>query len=287
MFPDAGAVARNPRATSTDRAAIAELGTQLAGAHAQIQALSAQLRQRPTSVTRLRTRLRDEVIRLVNETVLDLHAGNILLAAMGIAPVKGGADVTVRVPTAITVRDDGPAATIRNALAVVRRDLGQARWTTFAGCPDGYGIDEPGPPRRPHRVRRAVVHADLRLRVTVAAYPGHALWQTALRLLRQDLRRLHRLRASVQAVTEWDDDHQLDEDGSDADQHDFDDPEPDDFDDPDGRVEDLDPATHLDSGAGDFTVYDLVDYDPDEADHTGHPPDGFWDHTPKASETYF
>ncbi len=199
MFRYAPAVARNPRATSADSAAIAELRTQLAGAHAQIEALSAQLRRRTTSVTRrsvsatqLRTRLRDEVIRLVNETVLDLHAGNTLLAAMDIAPVKGGTDVTMRVPTAITVRYDGPAATIRNALAVVRRDIAQARWTTFAGCPDGYGIDEPALPRRPHRTRRAVVHTDLRLRVTVAAYSGGALWQTARRLLRQDLRRSSR-----------------------------------------------------------------------------------------------
>lgn len=236
MSPYATAGAPHPPMPGAARDRAAELTAHLAAAHAQIDALSAQLRRRGSRARRPAnpTRLRNLVIRLVNEAVLDLHAGNTLLTAMGVGTVNGPAEVTFRVPAAVTAGCQGPAAAIRHALAIIGAEIDQARWTVFAGCPEGYGIDEPGPAYPPRPVRRAVVHTDLRLTVTVAAYLDEdALSQTALGLLRQDLRRMRRLHPSVEAVTQWHDPSWPGEWGCAADHHDFDDPDPDDVDDPD------------------------------------------------------
>jgi len=268
---------------------VAELTAQLAAAHAQIDALSAQLRRRRGSRARQPvnpTRLRNLVIRLVNEAVLDLHAGNTLLTAMGVGAVDGPAEVTFRVPAAVTAGCQGSAAAIRNALAIIRAEIDQARWTVFAGCPEGYGIDEPGPAHAPRPARRAVVHTDLRLTVTVAAYLDEdALSQTALGLLRRDLRRMRRLHPNVEAVTQWHDPSWPGEWGCAADHHDFDDADPDDPDgpDPDGGS---DPAHDIDHGGCDFALYDLIDYDPDEAEPADAASDSRWAaEGPTASET--
>lgn len=292
MSPYATAGAPHPPMPGAARDRATELTALLAAAHAQIDALSAQLRRRRGSRARRPvnpTRLRNLVIRLVNEAVLDLHAGNTLLTAMGAGTVNGPAEVTFRVPAAVTAGCQGPAAAICHALAIIRAETDQARWTVFAGCPDGYGIDEPGPAYPPHPARRAVVHTDLRLTVTVAAYLDEdALSQTALGLLRQDLRRMRRLHPSVKAVTHWHDPSWPGEWGCAADHHDFDDPGPDDVDDPDDLYGELDPAHDIDQGGCDFARYDLIDYDPDEAEPADAASDSRWAaEGPAASETYF
>jgi hypothetical protein len=147
----------------------------------------------------------NRVAALVNHGELTLRAGNTLLTEQHLPVMPGPRRAAFRVPVAAPVRiDTGPAAAIAQLDALLAAAADRMRWTTLDGCPDGYGID---PPHRRRPGPLAVVHSDLRLTVTVHAYPTHAMDETVQHLLHQDLAQLHQLGAKTGEPRRWHDDY--------------------------------------------------------------------------------
>jgi hypothetical protein len=164
--------------------------------------------RRPTNATTAPIRLRgadggravttDEVATLVNEGHLTLHAGNALLAEATQPPLNGNGQATYLVAIAVpAAADNGPAAAMKQFDDTVDRALRQMDWTIAAADPQGYAIDPPSPGPAAGGPGHSLVHADLRLTVTVPAYRKYQCRRVAAALLQRDLRHLCDLGAQV------------------------------------------------------------------------------------------
>jgi len=166
--------------TLTDAAASDQLpapGTPLWGfgsRHAGYDELSRRLQQlgrrHGTRTAAQRTRLRDSVVRHINAGNVDLHTANAYLTGLGIAPAAGPAVVTFRLTLAVTVVHEDAETDAGMFDLLVEDVVDRMRWTTYRGCPDGYGIAPHDTEDPWDRRRHAVVYGDLRLRITVPAY---------------------------------------------------------------------------------------------------------------------
>ena len=148
--------------------------------------------------------LRRRVVGLINDGTITLEGGNARLKSLNLAPVKGNARVSFRVSAQVRAFYDGPSRTIEHADATITDELRRLCWTSFEGCPEGYGIDEPAPHKGSRGRRRyGTVHTTLRLTVTVPAYEEDLLEQTAFDLLYRDLAQLSNVRPVMTRITPW------------------------------------------------------------------------------------
>ena len=148
--------------------------------------------------------LRRQVVGMINDGTITLEGGNALLKSFNVAPVKGGAQVSFRVSAEVRAFYDGLSGTIEHADATIMDELCRLRWTSFEGCPEGYGIDEPALSKGSRGGRRyGTVHTTLRLTVTVPAYEEDLLEQTAFDLLCQDLGQLRHVRPVMTRIRPW------------------------------------------------------------------------------------
>lgn len=140
----------------------------------------------------------DEVATLVNEGRLTLQAGNALLAEAAQPPLNGNWQATYRVAIAVpAAADSRPAAAMKLLDDTVDHALQKMSWTVAAADPEGYAIDPPSPTPTAGGSGHSLVHADLRLTVTVPAYRKYQCRRAAAALLQTDLRHLYDLGAQV------------------------------------------------------------------------------------------
>jgi len=148
--------------------------------------------------------LRRQMISMVNTGALDLDRTNVLLSSLELAPLSGAQKMAFRVRARVRAWYDGLAGTLAHALVTIADDTSLMRWTTFEGCPEGFGIDQPGPVS-PHGVRYCMVYSTLRLVVTVPAFEEEYLERTARGLLHDDLGRLCRVEPVLTSIDAWQD----------------------------------------------------------------------------------
>jgi hypothetical protein len=143
-----------------------------------------------------RTLTADDVATLVNEGHLTLRASDALLAEAGLPPLKANRRATYLVPIAVpAAADSRPAAAIRQLADTVDSALRHMDWTDAAADPEGYAIDPPSSAPASGGLGHSLVHADLRLKVTVPAYRKYQFRRVAEDLLQRDLRHLYDLGA--------------------------------------------------------------------------------------------
>jgi hypothetical protein len=147
--------------------------------------------------------LRRQVVGMINDGAVSIEGGNVLLKSFSLPPVKGNGLVTFRVNARVRTSYSGLSGTIQHARATIADELCRLRWTSFDGCPEGYGIDEPVLPEGPYGRRYGIVQTTLCLTVTVPAYEEGLLEKTALDLLFQDLGRLCEVQPVLTRVMPW------------------------------------------------------------------------------------
>jgi hypothetical protein len=147
--------------------------------------------------------LRRQVVGMINDGTVSIEGGNALLKSFNLPPLKSDGQVTFRVNARVRASYNGLSGTIEHARLTIADELCRLRWTTFDGCPEGFGIDEPVLPEGPYGRRYGTVQTTLRLTVTVPAYEDGLLEKTALDLLFQDLGRLCQVQPVLTRVTPW------------------------------------------------------------------------------------